>query len=144
MADKEGTRQSSRSEAMVAEQTQEQKAFEKTVEEETVKMEKEAGKDPLIIRKIGRESGMKDTKKAIVFLSYAKDLMLFKDARYIIKFQSRQFITDNPKDVAWLRRHELNGKEFWEGEYPKSVLNRFKLDNEHIERSEDAFVPAEA
>lgn len=96
------------------------------------------------IRKIGREGEVGDPDKQVKFLSTIKELTLFKDDNYLIKFSNSMFITSDTKDIDYLRKHPAFKRTFFEGKYPDTVLKKMKDDKKYIELVEDAFTPAEA
>lgn len=83
-------------------------------------------------RKIGREPRMNDPEKAITFLSFGKELLLFLNSSYYIKFENHQYITDNEKDIAILRKHPGFKRDFWEGKFPDEVIKRFEEDKKWV------------
>ena len=100
------------------------------------------------IKKSGQEPGMQDDEKnapnIIKFMSYHKNLNLFRDSFNIIQFKSHVFRTDNQKDILFLRKHAALNDTFWEGELPKEVVDKFKKDKTMVVRSEDVFAVPEA
>ena len=101
------------------------------------------------VKKLGREPKMKNdpenpNPKKIRFLSKIKGLNLFKDSHYIIQFSAGVYETDLPVDIKFLREHEAFGKEYWENEFPKEVLDKFNQDKALIFKTEDIFQIPEA
>ena len=98
------------------------------------------------IRRIGRagEESSDPKKKKVRFLSTAKELLLFKEDSYIIKFVNSMFETNNQKDIDFIRKHPAYNKTIFEGKYPADVLRKIKDDKKYIELVEDAFSSAEA
>lgn len=96
-----------------------------------------------IPKKVGREPFMtvdEAEKSALKFLSWNKNLILYDGSRISIHFDNHMYITDNPVDIDFLKRHPANGDGFWEGKFPKEVVRKFEDEKAHIYRDDDIFV----
>jgi len=94
-------------------------------------------------RKIGREVNDSSKAEPVTFVSRIRNLMLFKEGDYLIKFDNNRFITNDTSDIDFLRKHPLKDQVYWEKEFPPEVVQKMKEDKKYIEIDEEAFELAE-
>jgi hypothetical protein len=112
--------------------------------QQVVYVEKAANKWQPTVKKVGREPKMKDPSKGTLFLSEQKSYLIFFDDGGFIQFANQMYVTDNKEDIERLRTHDLFETDFWEKEFPESVLKKFEKNREYITRSEETFAVPEA
>lgn len=77
------------------------------------------------IRKMGRNvSRGEDT--ATKFYSVSKNTVLYADNDCYIEFKNYEYVTDNEFDIDFIKRSPLFGRDIFEGQYPKHILEMFR------------------
>lgn len=74
-------------------------------------------------RKIGQDLTNVVGIPIVTFLSKRKSFTVFRNGNDYIMFRDYTFQTDNVTDIEFLREHEINGVEIFEGDYPEHVSN---------------------
>lgn len=75
---------------------------------------------------------------AVRFVSEFKEAAIMyetPDFVEMIKFQNREFYTNKPEVISYLRNHEQFERAYWEGEFPSVIKN--KLDRYEAELVRD-------
>lgn len=113
------------------------------MENNTVYIERKPSHFQTTIKKVGREPGLQDEKKAVRFMSYIKGLTLYKDGHDLIQFSNHEFLTDNEEDIKYIQTHAAFNNGIWKDKFPQHVIKKFEEDSKYITRDEDSFKPAE-
>lgn len=69
---------------------------------------------------------------AIIFMSYAKEYMIFVGQKHIIKFANHVYKTDKQDEIEFLRKHKSLGQAFWEGSPPEYIVKKLRADKEAL------------
>jgi hypothetical protein len=88
---------------------------------------------------VGREVSDEWAVEPVKFVSRVKSYMLFSDHNYMIIFQNRSLITNNPETIKYLRKHKEFNKEFWEGEFPQWLNEKLENDRKLLTRDPDEY-----
>jgi hypothetical protein len=91
------------------------------------------------VKKVGREPNMVDETKATTYMSFIKDLILFKTDTDIIKFSQHQYRTDNKEDINYIENHSAFNDGIWKGKFPAHVVKKFESDKREIHRDIESF-----
>lgn len=90
------------------------------------------------VKHVGRHPLLKpDSINKKTFLAINKELMLHVNPHKIIIFKGGVYLTDNDIEIKWLRKHEVFDDAFFEGEYPKHVLDKMKWQSNLLTRQAD-------
>ncbi len=86
------------------------------------------------VKYVGRTSDVDDTKKAVIFLSKHKSLMINADDGSIYMFSNNHFFTNDSKAKEVLRSCGAFNFEMWEGQYPKDFVAKKKIEDQYLTR----------
>jgi hypothetical protein len=84
-----------------------------------------------------------NAKNIKTFLSPKKSLSLFgksyDNKGFVITFKASTFETDDPDLIEFLQNHPQYEVAFFEGKYPKSVLDQIERDHKMLTRDPDEY-----
>lgn len=74
----------------------------------------------------------KPTLRKITFKSLHRGSLLFLSPDHYIKFINHLYSTNDPEIIEAIRTHPMFGQEFFEGEFPDWVKEKFQKDKQYI------------
>jgi hypothetical protein len=90
-------------------------------------------------KSVGRNVSPEFDEKPVKFVSEVKAYMLFVNSTYMITFQHRSFVTNDPFEINYLRKHKEFGKHFWEGEMPQWLKDKMEADQKLLTKDPDEY-----